>query len=513
MTTTRHPAALPTGLLLLAVLLLAGCSGFGGRQTKEPTSGLWVEPPELPLVDDAMLGQLAAADVRELFIPLASLDLGADGGPLTRHPLPELAPSLRLNVVIDGELALAGREAAAQAERVGEALRQLLFDVEARGVVPVGVHFDLREIDAIEEAGKFFRELRGALDKSYLLSLSLRRSWMDYPEIGALTGAVDYVVPFLYGQRAWERDSVEAWDFEVVKQRLRQLEDDDVPYMVGIIGIGTATQKGRDGAVKTFTSKQALSPFLWNRDLKLQRGFSLETTHRRVYTLVAESPTRVGDWKIAPKDEIRLVRPMTTDLDQLLAMLAEGDYRHLIGQLYYRLPAPEERMSLTVENILNALDTRPQAPELDFEVQVARRTRRGHMFRFVISNLNGETTELSLLDNNYLQITADEDAFGSVDIGDFYRYDLLRLKSDGKVERMYRHANVLRLQMPILEGQQRIVSGDVEIHRRDPTLTLNARFLLPDGRTVEFGPYTWKDGELHGLPKDDEQAAAAGAPP
>jgi len=512
MTTSRHPAAAPIGLLLLAGLLLAGCSGLGGRQTKEATSGLWIEPSELPLADAAMLDTLAAAGIREVFVPVAELDLGADGGPLKRRPLPELAPSLRLNVVVEGELELAGREAAAAAASVGGALRQLLFDVEARGIVPVGVHFDLREIDAIAAAGKFFRELRGALGETFL-SLSLRRSWMDSPEIRELTRGVDYAVPFLYGQRAWEQDSDAAWDFEVLKGRLAQLEDDGVPYMLGIIGVGTATHKGRDGAVKAYTSRQALAPFLWNRDLKLQSGFTLEATYRRAYTLVAERPTRVGDWKIAPRDEIRLVRPMTTDLEQLLALLARGDYRHLIGQLYYRLPAPEERMSLTVENVLNALDAGPQAPDLRFEVQVTRRTRRGHVFRFVVANQNGETTELSLLDNNYLQITADEDAFGAVDVGDFYQYDLLRLKPGGEVERRYRNANVVRLRMPILEGRQRIVSGDVEIHRRNPTLTLNARFMLPDGRTVELGPYTWKDGELHGLEKDEGEAPAADAPP
>lgn len=511
MTTTRRLAA----LLLLAGLLLAGCLGISGRQKKEPTSGLWIEPTELPLLDDALLGQLAQADVRELFIPLAELDLDADGGPLKRRALPELATSLRLNVVIDGKLALAGRDAGAMAEQVGGAVQQLLFDVEARGIDPVGVHFDLRELDAIEEGARFFRKLRGALDGKYL-SLSLRRSWMDQEQIGELTGAADYVVPFLYGQRSWERDSEEAWDFEVVEQRLAQLEDAGVPYMLGIIGIGTATQKAGDGSVKAFTSKQALAPFLWNRDLKLQRGFSLVATNRRVYTLVADRSTRVGDWAIAPKDEIRLVRPMTTDLDQLLELLAAGDYRHLLGQLYYRLPAPEERMSLTVENIVNAREAGAQTPAFDFEVQVARQTGRGHIFRFVVANLNGETTELSLLDNNFLQITADENAFGSIDIGDFYRYDLIRLKPDGEIERMYRNANVLRLQMPIVEGRQRIVSGDIEIRRRNPTLTLNARFMLPDGRTLELGPYTWRDGELHGLerPGDSGEAPATEeAPP
>lgn len=499
----------PALALLAAALLAAGCLAGGGRRDKSAVSGLWVEPEELRYLDSELVSRLEDAGIGEFFIPLADLDLAGGDGPLVRRPIPQLESTLKLDVVVGGRLALAGAEPQEAAERVGEAVQQLLFDVEASGIVPVGVHFDLREIDSVADAAAFFNKLRGVLDRSFYLSTSLRRAWIDDQEIASLAKAADFVVPFLYGRRIWERDSDDAWDFSVVRQRLEQLEGYKASYMLGITGIGNVTHSDRNGKVKAFTSKQALSPFLWNRSLELRRGFSLQATHRRVYTLVAESPTRAGGWAIEPKDEIRLVRPMTSDLDELLEMLAQSELPHLVGELYYRLPAPEERLSLTAENILNALDPKPVAPDLRFEVQISRRTRRGARFRFLIENRNGEPTEFSLLDNNFLQITAEPDAFGAVDLGDFYRYDLLRMQDDGTYDRMFRGANVVRLHLPILEGQQRVSSGDVEIHRRSPVLRLDARFMMPDGHTVEFGPFTWSDGVLHGQEEDEPAAAEA----
>ncbi len=501
-------AAFPV-TVLLAALLASGCPGGGRGLHKGAVSGLWVEPDEVRYLEPDLVSRLAEAGIRELFVPMADLDLASGEGPLVRRPIPDLDPTLELNVAVGGRLELGGADPEEAAKRVAEGVEQLLFDVEARGLVPVGVHFDLRAIDSVPVGAAFFKRLRAALDRSSYLSVSLRRSWMDHDEIRSLAQATDFVVPFLYGRRAWEGDADEAWDFRVVRQRLEQLEGFGVSYMVGIVGIGNATHSGRNGKVKAFTSEQALHPFLWNHNLELRRGFSLQATHRRVYTLVAESATRAGGWAIEPKDEIRLVRPMTTDLDELLEMLAEGEHPHMIGQLYYRLPAPEERLSITPENILNALDDDPIAPDLRFEVQVSRRTSRGTRFRFLIENRNRESTELSLLDNNFLQVTAGANAFGDVEVGDFYRYELLRMASDGSFERMYRDANVVRLHLPILEGRQRVSSGDVEIQRRDPTLELEARFMMPDGRTVEYGPFTWSDGTLHGQEEDEPEAADA----
>jgi hypothetical protein len=467
-------------------MLLAACSG---RPDKEAGSGLWVEPNNVALLDSPLLAQAAAAQIRELYVPLADLGDGA----LRRRPMPELPAGSRLNVVVAGRL-----DRPESVKAVAEDLRRIFADVESRGAAAAGAHFDVDGLGAAEGAASFFKKLRRELGPSRFVSLSLRHSWVDDPKVLSLADAVDFVVPFLYGQREDEPESPEAWDLKVVRRRLDRLDETGVPYLLGVSGVGRVTHTGEDGEVKNVTTEHALHPFMWNRGLRLKRGIDLADANRPVYTLVAENGARAGGWEIGPQDEVRILRPTTAYLDKLLDLATQADHPRLLGQLYYRLPAPEEALTITVENIRAALAGEAAAPELELEVQVSRRGRRSTRLRFVLTNANGETTEYALLGNNYLQVKTDPNILGRVNLGDFYRYDLLRLDPDGEFERVIRNTNALRLHVPVIEGHQRVESGEVEIHRPNPTLELEAKFLMPDGRTVAFGPYTWKDGALQG---------------
>lgn len=494
----------------LTALSLAGCAGgFDKRSAKDPVSGLWVEPGQVAQLDDALLSRLARANVEELFVPLAELDLTSGSGPVERRPIPELPAGSRVEAVVGGAMELAGRDLDEAARGVAEGVQQLFFGLESRGVRPAGVHFDLAALDSLADGRNFFKKLRGELDPAVFISLTLRPAWLDDSDMPGLVKAVDYVVAFLYGQREGEADSNEAWDFEVAKRRLERLEEAGAFYMMGVSGVGSAIHLGKQGRVKNRTLEQNLSPFMLNPHLELKQGFSLKATNRRVYTLIARQGTRAGGWEIQPDDEIRLVRPMTSDVAQLLDIGSQGEYPGLVGTLYYRLPKPEERLSISVDNILSASGADPVRPELDFDVDVTRRTRQGALYRFVVTSSNDETTEYSPL-NNYLQVSADPNAFGSVKVGDFYRYDLLRVSPDGKSERTIRGANALRLDLPILEGGQRIETGDIEIRQRNPTFRLEAKFMMPDGRILEFGPFTWKDGAFESPEEEEEGGEAAG---
>lgn len=473
------------GCLLAPLLLFAGCSG----PDKEPGSALWVEPEDVALVGGSLLSRVADAHIRELFVPLA--DLGA-GGALKRRAMPEL-PSLPLTVVVAGS----GRDLPKNPRAITEDLRRIFADVEALGAVPSGVHFDLDGLGAVENGAAFFKKLRRELDAAFV-SLTLRHSWVDDPKLLSLGDAVDFVVPFLYGQREDEPEAKEAWDLDVVRQRLERLEKAGVPYLLGVSGVGTATRKGPTGEVESASTEHAPHTFMWNRGLRLKPGIDPDDAGRPVYTLVAENGARAGGWEIEPSDEIRLVWPTTPYLDKLLDAVAQGGYRRLLGQLYYRLPAAEEGLSITVENIVNALAAGPVDPDLEVEVSVSRRGRRNTRFRFVVSSSNGEATEYSLLGNNYLQVKTDTNSLGRVDLGNFYRYDILHVAPDGKAERVMRNSNTLRLHVPVVEGHQRVESGDVVIHRRSPELEIEGKFLMPDGRTLALGPYTWKEGKLQG---------------
>ncbi|MCP4657775.1 MAG: hypothetical protein GY856_20395 [bacterium] len=506
----KNPRPLPwtlTILLALALLALGGCFSAWTRPEKPAVSVLWVGS-DVEALEASTVSRLKEAGVEELFIPVAELDLAADS-PLTRIPTPDLPPTTAVTLVIQGDWAIGSRDPGEVAGRVAEAVQQLRFDVEARGVIPVGVHFDLLSVGSLPSYADFLKRLRKDLDRTLFLSVSLPRPWMAEPEVREVAEAVDFVVAFLYGQRLNEREDSDAWDYAKLKQHLEVIEQFRAPYMVGVIGLGTVTHESSQGNAKARTTRQSLHTFLLNRDLKLHQGFSLEGVNRRVYSLIAQRPTTVGGWNLKPREKVRVVRAATSDLEELLRVLAEGSFPNLLGQLYYRVPSPEERLSLTIDNIINALDPAPASPDPVFVVQAQRRTGRGWLYRFGITNRNDEFSELSVLESNYLAVSLPErNSFGAVQAGDFYRYDFYRRKADGTVERMYRNANVLHLYVGFLEGRQEMTSGDIEIRMRQPRFELTGKFLMADGRTIEVGPYSWYDGELH---EPVEEGAEEGA--
>jgi len=363
-------------------------------------------------------------------------------------------------------------------------------------------------VSSFETYGEFLRILRKELDRTLFLSVSVHRRWIGDPDLEKVTKAVDFVVPFLYGQRVNETEDGRAWDYVELEIQLRKLEQIGVPYRIGVVGLGTATHLNAGGGVRARTTRLSLQEILWNRALKLRPGFSLEGVNRRVYAVSAERSTEVGKWEVEKGEGVRVVRAATSDIEELTRLVAAWENPNHHGQVYYRLPSSEEKLSLTLENLLNALDSRPASPDLQFGVSLQRRTGRGWLMRFSIANANGEITELSLVDSNYLQVTALNGEISSrVKAGDFYRYDLYRTQAEGEPKRTIRRPNLLRLHLPILDGQQRLASGDVEIKvQGSPDLQLDGRFLLPDGRTLEVGPRVWRGGRFEDEVEEESEA-------
>ena len=136
--------------------------------------------------------------------------------------------------------------------------------------------------------------------------------------------------------------------------------------------------------------------------------------------------------------------------------------------------------------------------------------------RLSIANKNGEITELSLLDSNYVQATAlDGDFSIRVKTGDFYRYELYRTREGGEPERSIRHPDLIRFHLPILEGRQQLTTGDIEVKMKGtPALVVEGSFLLPDGRALQVGPRVWRGGEFEDAtpeaPDDPGAADTAG---
>ncbi len=480
--------------LLLLGLVSTGClDALRPRQEKPPGSAVWINSSSGSL-GASDVARLKESGVGEAFVRVAALDLASADGPVVRAELPELPPAMPVTLVLGG--VWEGGAAESTAAEVAEALRQLRFDVEARGEIAVGVHLDLTEVDSFASYSSFLEALRDTLDPTLFLSVTLQRNWLDAEGIAEVAEAVDFVVPFLYGQRVREAEDGAAWDFVELERRLQVLEDIGTPYVLGVVSLGTATHTSGQGGVKGRRTGLSLQEILWNQDLRLEPGFSLEGVNRRVYAVKAEKRTRVGKWELQSGEMIRVVRAATSDLEELLRLTDSWANPGYLGQVYYRLPSAEEHLSLSLENLLNALDPEPATPALELGVHLQRRTGRGWLLRFSIQNTNGEITELSLMDSNYLQATAVNGHFGhSIKAGDFLRFDLYQAMPDGELERTFRSPNLVRFFVPILEGQQTVTTGDVELRVRGaPELLLAGQFMLADGRSLEIGPRIWRDG-------------------
>lgn len=487
-------AFFPIVALLLLSIAHGGCFKGWQQQRKQPISGLWMGRGSEPIATSSV-ARLKELGIGEFFLEVAAFDPAATP-PLEHLGIPEIPPSTAVTLAISGTWENIKGDPAQLAEEVHRALREIRFEVEGLGGVPAGIHFDPRRLDNAADYASFLETLRKLLDPTLFLSTSLQRSWLDQADLKEAIAAVDFVVPFLYGQRVDEREDPRSWDFVQLQRALETMEEIGAPYMLGLVTLGTATHL-RGSSVKARTTLLSLQQIIWNRQLKLVPGFSLEGVNRRIYEVKAERSTRLGSWDLQSGDVVRAVRSATSDLEELRRLLGAWDLEHCLGELYYRLPNEDEGLSLGLDNLFNALDSEPAAPDLKLEATVQRRTGRGWIFRFAITNLNGEITELSLIDNNFLQVTTAEGSFHErLRIGDFFRYDLGQLTDKG-FERNIRNAKAVRLHAPILEGQQRIQSGDVELYDKgEPELELLASFLLPDGRTLELGPYTWRDGKL-----------------
>jgi len=483
------------GMVLLVALLAAGCDGRFNARPRPAASALWLSAGA-PAPEAGTLARLQALGVSELFVEVGHLEPDREQ-PLVHLPIPELPAATAITLVVTGTWDGSGvRDRLVP--MLASDVRQLRFEAEARGLVPVGVHLDLTGIRDLGTYAAFLGELRKLGDRSLFLSSSLPRSWMSRPGIEKVVEATDAVVAFLYGQRPTEREDPAAWDFAHLERDLERLEQMGGRYFLGLTTLGVAyRQGGRNSASRQSTSEAMLRDFLWDPRFTLKPGFSLEGINRMVYSVESERPFEVAGWQLAAGETVRLVRPATAHLEELVRLSGAWQLPHLLGTVYYRVPRPRERLSLTPDNIIAALEPTPATPVLTLETQIQRATGRGYLFRFAVVNRSAEMTELSVLDNNILQIETDRGTIGRVQTGDFERFGFFDRQADGSLAPTFRQSRIIQLHLPILEGAQTAHSGDIEILARgEPTLRLEAWFILPDGRTLRLEPQRWHHGHL-----------------
>jgi hypothetical protein len=481
------------GAVVSAGLLGLGACGDGGERARPSGSALWLDAAAQRLTV-AEASRLESAGIGELFAEAATVDWEGERPVVRPLPPPPVPGRARTMLVARGRWPVAElSDPAAAGSALAEGVAAILRGLEESGWAVAGWHLDLDGGPQPE----LLDGVREALEPRLLLSVTVPRELLGDPEreklAEDLVEPADFVVSFLYGTRAGEGESDTHWDFRSVERNVRALDQLERPYLVGVVTRATV-QHLRDGVVAGDLPGVSLGELAWNQSLRLRPGFLLEGIDRQVYEFIARSATRVGSVRLATGDAVRVVGTSTAHVQELRRLLGTWELQHRLGELYDRLPAPGDTLSLAPENLIRvAAAAGKPAPQPRVTVLTLSRAPRRTMIRIVLENASREPSELAQVESNYVELRVVGGGFGRVDPGGFYRYDSFVADPSGRLQRSIRNPPILRLFAPYLGPEERLESGPIEVRSaRDPEdVIVRATFLAPLGGDVELPPVSW----------------------
>jgi hypothetical protein len=490
--TTRLPSSAARGAGLLALALLAGACFGGPSEPKRPGSALWLaaESGELASADQV---RLAAVGLTEVFLEAATLSWGADAVPtLEQRRLPRVPRRTPTTLVVSGPWLPGEREPSDVADRLHSALLARRIEAEQSDLLVVGYHLEVDPAERGEHYAKTLASLRRRLDGKAFLSIGIDRRALESEWARAAAESCDFVASFLYGQRPSEPEDPDAWDLEAVEGTFRKLEALRRPYFTGAIILGTASLRARGRAETATTTELGLGELVNSRRLELRPGFSLQGIDRQVFEFAALEPTSVGEWRLERGDVVRVVKTATPLVEEFRRRVGAWESPLRLGDLYYRLPRADERLSLSARNLETVLGPASSEPELALAVERSLATKDRWVLRVRLENRSEESSDLSFFDNNYVQLEVTGAVITDAEPGEFRRLDLFRDGERGTMQAL-RAANQVRLYLPLLEGGQRAASGPIElaIREAEPEALVSASFLLPSGRLLNTDPIDW----------------------
>lgn len=485
------PALLPATLLVaLVAVLLGGCLG-GSRPDKPPGMALWLtrDSPEL---SPSAQTRLAALGLKEIYFDAADLQWNA-GPHLAKLDWPTVPRRTPVTLVIRGVWQPGDRPPEQLATALSSQLSSLRIEAEHGGLVVNGFHFEVAPADAAESLGTVLSRLRSQLGAKLFVSAGLNRNALEGPGAKAVAGGVDFIVSLLYGQRSGEAEDPTAWDLMAVEENFRRLEALGKPYFTGAVTLGTARWRDRSGGIKGVTTELALGDLVGGHNLELQRGFSLEGVDRQVWEWKALGPATVGAWNLAKGESVRVVRTATPFMEEFRRRVGAWESTKRRGEVFYRLPRENEKLSLSVDNLVEVLAPDAAAPKLEVSLERLETTATRWKLRVHLENPSSESTDLAYFDSNYVEIAVQGATIGEVERGEFQRTEVLADGERGTM-RAYREANMLRLYLPLVEEHHAATSGAIELKltQRKPVVTTSASFLLADGQTLAIAPQEWQ---------------------
>lgn len=478
------------GLLVVGLVVVAGCAGRWGGPERQPGSALQVAGGKLSA---PQLADLEGVGIRELFVEAGRLSWEAD--------VPTISPTLSFDaprrlsctLVVRGAWP-EGQESVAAADLLRQ-LEDLRVAAEEKGLFATGFHLELQGLSDPSFAGEVVRGLQRDLDPQLLLSATIPRDLLEHADIKELTKALDFVVVLLYGQRPGEAEVAKTWDFQQVELGTRALEELGTPYLVGVSILGSTTLL-ENGRVLATTTEVGLGDLVNNRALAVEHGFTLEGIDRQVYSFRAEQSTQAGSLAVTAGQRLRLVRSSTPHLEELSRLFGAWNTPGRLGELYVRMPDDRDRTGLAVENLVNALGPSPIMPDPDVTIESLAPGSKTLRLRVRLENRSLEPTDIGFVGHNFVELVASQAFWNEVDAGSFQRFDLLKPDRSGELMRSLQRPTVLRFYVPLLEAGQVYESGVIELWPTDvdPRIQVGANFLVPSGRSASFGPREWQLG-------------------
>lgn len=457
---------------------------------RSPGSALWVSPRSGPVSAEGMAA-LERVGPGELFLEVARLEWEG-GEPRLRADWPASTVSDRrpVTLVVVTAEPPPGVEAGPAATAVTVQVDQLVLDAQGRGLLPVGIHVHpARAFERSAETGRFLGALARSLGERLPLSLTLEPARLD-PAVAEptaqLTAGVGAVVSFLYGQRTEEPEDPAAWSLDVVLSGVRSLEElaakVGFDHLLGVITLGRLERKGGGGDGPRVTTEASLRGLLARPELELGFGLALEETDRRLWEFDVRAPLRLGPWRLAAGEQLRVSQVGSEQIRELRHRLGEVELEHHLGEVYFRPPRAGEGLSLGIVQLAGALDPQPSRPRIEARL---REERRGGRVLVVveIENVGDRGTDIARVEANFVDLETNRGRLMEArSLGGFQRYSLID-SSTG--ERSVTGADTLRLFVPYLAPGERIRSGElVASAAASGQMGITGSFRLPDGTPI-----------------------------
>ncbi len=473
-------------LLLLALCMNACGDGESPGDRRDASSSLWVASEPSPEVTPSRLADLRGSGVDELWVEAARLGGSGTGVLMERLPSATLPARAEVTLVVRGLWPESDVAIGEAIDHCADSLRQLVLDMETRGLEVRGFHLDLdlESLESLEDYGHFVARLRKRVRRQGRLSAKVELQWLrESKTVRPLLGGVDVAVVPLYGHPLSDPDRREEWSLDGAAEGAAEFDEIRVPFLVEASLQGRAQRLDQSGQVVEELAGLPIDSLLAS-ELSVEPLFDFAGGLRQEFEAVATSRPQIGTMTLEPRDRLRVFRPTAYDLARLADELDSLDLPHYRGLVLRRWPRAGESLTLAPEQVVLALGGAALEPELALTVERLSSDR----VRVTIENRGPVPTALAVVNHNYVEIRLERARLGRVDVGDFKRMELENSSRAEGDMRALRHADVLRLFYPGLEPGARVASGSIGFRGTggSPAVRVGARFFLPGGTTLEL---------------------------